>query len=173
MWKNLDLSRYPIVFCNYDWTKPYTGADKDASMGAACSGASLMENSARMCRAITDRYELGALYQECSNFSSEFGHSEDEEMAAFNTAMANAEEILANPSGYTTAQFKKAKENLEAAYQTAQDYATGVEEIHNSEFAIQNEIYDLGGRKWSMINGQWSTLPKGIYIMNGRKIYIR
>ena len=173
MWKNLDLSRYPIVFCNYDWTKPYTGADKDASMGAACSGASLMENSARMCRAITDRYELGALYQECSNFSSEFGHSEDEEMAAFNTAMANAEEILANPSGYTTAQFKKTKENLEAAYQTAQDYATGVEEIHNSEFAIQNEIYDLGGRKWSMINGQWSTLPKGIYIMNGRKIYIR
>ena len=48
MWKNLDLSRYPIVFCNYDWTKPWTGADSEASMGAMCSGVSLLENTARM-----------------------------------------------------------------------------------------------------------------------------
>lgn len=56
MWPTLDTSRYPTVFCNFDWTKPYDGEDKDASMGAMASGASLMENTARMCKVITDEY---------------------------------------------------------------------------------------------------------------------
>ncbi|HAE24530.1 MAG TPA: hypothetical protein DCG33_04255 [Prevotellaceae bacterium] len=33
----------------------------------------------------------------------------------------------------------------------------------------RGEIYDLSGRKWSMINGQCS-MPKGIYIQNNRKL---
>ena len=33
----------------------------------------------------------------------------------------------------------------------------------------RGEIYDLSGRKWSMINGQFS-MPKGIYIQNNRKL---
>ena len=168
MWSNLDISRYPIVFCNWDWTKPYTGADSDASMGAACCGASLMENSARMCRAITDRYDLGTLYTECSNFSIEPGHEQDDELSSFNTAMAKAEEILANPSSYTTAEYRKAITNLEAAYQAAQDYATGIASIQNSKFKIHNEdaaLYDLSGRKITDKN-----LPHGIYIQSGRKV---
>lgn len=166
MWKNLDFSRYPIIFCNWDWTKPYTGADKDASMGAACCGASLVENSARMCRAIIDRYDLGALYTECSGLSME-GYENDEELAAFNTAMADAADILANPGAYTTGQFRKAIDKLQAAYQDAVSYVTGIKVIQYSGIGIHNDIYDLGGRK---INGK---LQRGIYIMNGRKVYIR
>ena len=178
MWSNLDLSRYPLVFCNYDWTKPYTGADKDASMGAACSGASLMENSARMCRAITDRYDLGALYQQCSSLSIEPGHSEDEELKDFNDAMAKAAEILANPNGYSTAQFRKAIENLQAAYQIAADYATNIGQIKNEELNIKNAVYDLQGRRIdtslsTLRSGAGGALKSGVYIINGRKIYIR
>ena len=169
MWKNLDLSRYPIVFCNYDWTKPYTGADKDASMGAACSGASLMENSARMCRAIVDRYDLGALYTECSKLVIEPGHENDPEFSAFNTAMATAAEILAAPGNYTTAQFKKAIENLQTAYPAAQDYATGIP-LLTSPKKEEGQVHDLSGRKF---NSLWSTMPKGIYIIGDRKVLIK
>ena len=82
--------------------------------------------------------------------------------------MTNAEAIIADPNSYTTAQFKKAIEDLEAAYQTAQDYATGIE--GNEELRIKNEVsdtkvYDLSGRR--------TSLRKGIHIIGGRKIYTR
>lgn len=180
MWKNLNLSRYPIVFCNYDWTKPYTGADSDASMGAMCSGSSLMENTARMCRAITDRYDLGTLYTQCSKLEITQGHEQDDEWSPFYTAMVRAEEILASPSDYTTAQFRDAITNLEAAYQEAQDHATGIATIQNTQSKIQNNdatIFDLSGRR---VNGQWSNgkwkegnLPRGIYIKGGRKVFVK
>jgi len=180
MWKNLDLSRYPLVFCNYDWTKPYTGEDKDASMGAMCSGASLMENSARLCLAIINRYDLGALYAECSSLNIEPGHENDAELSAFNTAMSNAAEILENPSGYTAYQFKNAIEKLQAAYPAAQDYATEIPFLTSPEGKTENgewingKCYDLSGRQlnvqWSMVNGQ---LKKGLYIKGGRKILVR
>ena len=113
MWKNLDLSHYPIVFCNYDWTKPYTGEDKDASMGAACSGASLMENSARMCKAIVDRYN--------------------------------------------------------------QELEDGIDEMKNEELKIKNDnaAYDLAGRQ--IVNSKSSNrkLRSGIYIISGRKVFVR
>ena len=55
----------------------------------------------------------------------------------------------------------------------------GVEGIHNAEFTIHNEagaVYDLSGRK-IMVNGQWSMvngkLPKGIYIVNGKKVLVK
>ena len=167
MWKNLNISRYPIVFCNYDWTSPYTGSDKDASMGAACSGASLMENSARMCRAIIDRYDLGALYQQCSNFSIEPEHREDAELSDFYAAMATAEQILANPSSYMTYEFKDAIEKLQTAYQAAQDYVTGIS--HTPALSKGEEVlYDLSGRR--IKNGK---LPHGIYIIGGRKVSIK
>ncbi|MCR5851358.1 MAG: cellulase family glycosylhydrolase [Bacteroidaceae bacterium] len=63
---------------------------------------------------------------------------------------------------------------------------TGIESIQNSKFKIQNEtgqmindndnaVYDLAGRKisnypLSIINYQ---LPKGLYINNGQKIFVR
>ena len=45
--------------------------------------------------------------------------------------------------------------------------------IHNSQLTIHDDIYDLSGRQ--IINRKLSThtLPRGIYIVNGRKIVIR
>ena len=185
MWSNLDLSRYPIVFCNYSWRYPYTGTDENASMGAMCSGTSLMENTARMCRAIVDRYELGTLLTQANNLVIEQGHENDEEWSPFYAARQTATEIMDNPGNYTTFQFHQAIENLQAAYQGAQDYATGIAAIQNSNFKNQNEdatIYDLSGKvvngKWS--NGKWGdgkwkegNLPRGIYIKGGRKVFVK
>ena len=165
MWKHLDLSRYPIVFCNYDWRYAYTGADSDASMGAMCSGSSLMENTARMCRAIVDRYDLASLITQGNKFTIDPEHENDPELSAFKTAMSKAEEIMADPNKYLPHQFKKAIQDLETAYQAAQDYATGIKEVHRSDFTNHNDIYDLNGRKMNARN-----LPRGIYIQGGRKI---
>ena len=175
MWKNLDLSRYPIVFCNYSWRYPYTGTDENASMGAMCSGTSLMENTARMCRAIVDRYELGTLVTECSKLSIEPGFESDPIFVTFSNDMQTASEIMASPSNYSSYQFRQAIEKLQTSYQAAQDYATGIATIHDSKSKIQNDdapIYDLSGR---MVNGKWegSNLPRGIYIIGGRKVFVK
>ena len=175
MWNNLNLDRYPIVFCNYDWRSPYTGADSDASMGAMCSGTSLMENTARMCRAIVDRYELGSLLTACNKYVV---NPEDEELdvfVAFNTAKQAAAEILDNPGNYKTHQFRQAIETLQAAYQAVQDFATGIAAIQSSESKIQNDVYDLSGRK--VATGKQGSakadLPRGIYVIGGRKVMIK
>ena len=47
LWKNLDRSLYPAMYCNYYWGKMFP-SDNIASMGAQASGASLMEGVARM-----------------------------------------------------------------------------------------------------------------------------
>ena len=52
LWDNLDLEAYPKTFCNYYWGEPID-ASKVPSMGAMVSGASLMENTARMAIALT------------------------------------------------------------------------------------------------------------------------
>lgn len=173
MWKNLDISRYPIVFVDYIWTSKWTGADEDASMGAACSGASLVENTARMYRAITDRYELGTLYTECSNLYIEPGHEGDAELAAFNTAMEKAKKILDDPSSYKPHEFRDAIENLQAAYEIAREYTTGIEEIHNSQFVLTGDVYDLLGRKMGSEKWVNGKLPAGIYVIGGKKVYLR
>ena len=47
----------------------------------------------------------------------------------------------------------------------------GIGTIRNEDNKIiGNDVYDLSGRKWSMDNGQWPTLPDGIYIFNGKKM---
>ena len=56
---------------------------------------------------------------------------------------------------------------------------TVIEEIDNSQFAIDNSqyIYDLAGRRVGSstptANGQQPKLPKGIYIVNGKKVIKR
>lgn len=52
LWKNLDKDSYPAMYCPYYWGKAYDSS-KTASMGAMASGASLMENVARLCIGLT------------------------------------------------------------------------------------------------------------------------
>ena len=47
LWENLLLEEYPKTYCNYYWGTPIN-PDDVPSMGAMASGASLMENVARM-----------------------------------------------------------------------------------------------------------------------------
>jgi hypothetical protein len=125
-----------------------------------------MENSARLCRTITDRYDLGTLYQECLALEIEPGHEDDAELADFKAAMQTAAEIMEAPGNYMAYQFKEAIENLSAAYQTAKDYATGIKEIKNEDLrSFDSTIFNLAGQKCTGGN-----LPKGIYIINGKKI---
>lgn len=52
LWDNLKHDKYPKMFCNYYWGEPVDDS-KVPSMGAMVSGASLMENVARMALALT------------------------------------------------------------------------------------------------------------------------
>ncbi len=111
LYGNLNWERYPIVFCNFDWTKPWTGADSDASMGAMCSGTSLLENTARMQKAIIENYR-------------------------------DYQDII---------------EDIPAAY----------------EMANTTGIYSIDGR---LIRTPWQGtehLPQGMYIVNGRKVFVK
>ena len=115
LYANLNWDRYPIVFCNFDWTKPWTGEDKDASMGAMCSGASLLENTARMQKAIIENYER---------------------------YLQEQQDVI---------------ETLPEAEEPKNIYA----------------VYTLDGR---MVRAPWQgteNLPKGLYIINGRKVLIQ
>lgn len=50
LWENLDKNAYPKMYCTWYWGDKYNAADKNygTSMGAMASGASLLENVARM-----------------------------------------------------------------------------------------------------------------------------
>ena len=48
---------------------------------------------------------------------------------------------------------------------TIDDYTTGIEDIENSTKPAENAIYDLAGRKVQ-------KAPKGIYIINGKKVAV-
>lgn len=111
LYSKLNWDRYPIVFCNFDWTKPWTGEDKDASMGAMCSGTSLLENTARMQKAIIENY---------------------------------------------------------------QDYQDIIEDIPASyDVANTTGIYSIDGR---LVRTPWQgtdNLPQGMYIINGKKVFVK
>jgi predicted alpha-1,6-mannanase (GH76 family) len=111
MYSHLNWDRYPIVFCNFNWKTPWTGEDKDASMGAMCSGASLLENTARMQKAIIENY---------------------------------------------------------------QDYQDGIAPLPETEEPKNiYAVYTLDGR---MVRAPWQgtkNLPKGMYVINKRKVLIK
>ena len=111
LYGNLNWERYPIVFCNFDWTKPWTGADSDASMGAMCSGTSLLENTARMQKAIIENYR-------------------------------DYQDII---------------EDIPAAY----------------EMANTTGIYSIDGRLVRTPCQGTEHLPQGMYIVNGRKVFVK
>ena len=70
-------------------------------------------------------------------------------------------------------EYLQAIEALKTAYQKALEYATGIEEIYNSPFVLDKNVYDLQGRK--VENSKWENgkLPAGIYVVGGRKVYLR
>lgn len=56
------------------------------------------------------------------------------------------------------------------------DEVNGIENVQSSSTKVQahdNAVYDLSGRRVSTFNGQPSTLPKGIYIVGGKKIVVK
>lgn len=53
LWQNLDHDAYPAMYCNYYWGTMFNpNGDRGGMMGAMVSGASLMENVARVCNTI-------------------------------------------------------------------------------------------------------------------------
>ena len=111
LYANLKWDRYPIVFCNFDWTKPWTGTDSEASMGAMCSGTSLLENTARMQKAIIENYQ-------------------------------DYQDII---------------EDIPAAY----------------DVANTSGVYTIEGR---LVRTPWQGadgLPKGLYVVDGRKVFVK
>ena len=51
---------------------------------------------------------------------------------------------------------------------------TGIEESASNNFTVNShDIYDLQGRKLAVGSDQLSTLSKGIYIVNGKKIFVK
>ena len=54
LWSNLDKDSYPKMYCNYYWAEPVDESSVP-SMGAMVSGASLMENVARMAMVLQDK----------------------------------------------------------------------------------------------------------------------
>ena len=60
LWGNLDISAYPKTFCNYYWGEPIDHS-MVPSMGAMVSGASLIENTARMGKALIANDSLTAI----------------------------------------------------------------------------------------------------------------
>ena len=54
------------------------------------------------------------------------------------------------------------------------DEEDGINPIHNAQCAIHNSIYDLSGRRISAssASSEHSVLPKGVYVVNGKK-YIK
>ena len=56
------------------------------------------------------------------------------------------------------------------------DEVTGIEDVQGSRFKVQGSddaIYDLSGRRLSTYSGQPTALPKGIYIVGGKKVVVK
>ena len=56
-----------------------------------------------------------------------------------------------------------------------EEIISGVHSIDNGQWTINNDVYDLSGRRVSVpsVSSARSVLPKGIYIKNGKKILIK
>ena len=51
---------------------------------------------------------------------------------------------------------------------------TGLESVECIALSVQNdEIFDLQGRKLSTLSSQHSILPRGLYIINGKKVWVK
>ena len=50
------------------------------------------------------------------------------------------------------------------------DEPTDIEGIETAERALKGEVFDLQGRKVANSGSKMSNLPKGIYVVNGKKV---
>ncbi len=52
---------------------------------------------------------------------------------------------------------------------------TGVVSIDNGQWIMDNSVYDLQGRRISVpsASSENSVLPKGVYIVNGKKVVVK
>lgn len=101
---------------------------------------------------------------------------------AFDALQTELQSMRSHISANTvTAEVRQAlREAIERAEQALEN-ATGINGIHNSQFAIQNKgtaIYDLSGRRIgttadSSLFTPHASLKKGIYIVNGKKAVIK
>lgn len=48
---------------------------------------------------------------------------------------------------------------------------TGIQSVNGQ--SVNGQLYDLCGRRLSTLNAQHSTLPKGLYIINGKKVLVK
>lgn len=178
VWKGFDFAAYPKVFCATAWTnpKPFEDVAEAGSAGAMCSGASLIENSARMCRVIIDRYDMATLLTQCDKLGIDSTTLADApELATYRTALKKAQDIMADPSKYLPYDFKKANDALQTAYAAAEDFVTPIIGIAADIEESQNTagIYNLQGR---LVRTPWQStknLPSGIYIVGGKKVYVK
>ena len=53
------------------------------------------------------------------------------------------------------------------------DGTTVLEEVELAQEASENQVYDLSGRRVSLTPGSNSQLRKGIYIINGKKVFVK
>ena len=77
-------------------------------------------------------------------------------------------DIARYPAGTYTLTVENDNESYEASFTIE---GTGVEPIHNAQCIIHNDgnaIYDLQGRRLNK-----ESLPKGVYIVNGKKLIIK
>lgn len=86
---------------------------------------------------------------------------------ALQTEMQAMRSLIAG-NAVTTEARESLREAIKRAEQALEN-ASGIDEIHLSKPGIDNDtvIYDLSGRK---VNVRGAQLPKGIYIINGKKI---
>lgn len=103
--------------------------------------------------------------------------------SASNILFLGANNTLLNPSadGQSIKGFRayfQLKGEAAAARSFVLDFgdgeASGIQTLDNLTISpVDNSVYDLSGRKWSnskLSNGQ---MPKGVYIVNGRKVVVR
>ena len=50
------------------------------------------------------------------------------------------------------------------------DEATGIETVHKAEPIAHSKVYDLSGRSIEKLQNGRSSLRKGVYIVNGKKV---
>lgn len=92
----------------------------------------------------------------------------------FGDEIPAGETVLAQFSGEIVDAMIVSLDGSEIPLQIGSGDVDGIRQIENGELIIDNSpIYDVSGRKLSTLQSPLSTLPKGLYIVNGKKHVIK